>query len=136
MAITLANASAQAAADGVVDRLDAGSGSGTLDIRSGTRPASPDDTATGTLLATLTFSDPAFGSTTTAGVATANSISSGTGLAADTATWARAKDSSGNAVFDASVGTSNADILLTTTAITVGATVAVSSMTYTQPDGT
>jgi hypothetical protein len=56
----LTNASASAAADAVVDRVDQGSGPGKLRIYDGTQAATA-DTAIGAqvLLAELTFSDPA-----------------------------------------------------------------------------
>jgi hypothetical protein len=130
----LSNTAASAAADGVVDLLDAGAGAGTLKFYTGTIPTNA-DTAVGaqTLLATLTFSDPAFGAASN-GVATASAITSDTSAdATGTATWARLADSNGNTVMDLTVGTSGEDINLNTNSIVAGATVALTSLTYTQP---
>jgi len=132
----LPTASRNAMADALVDLIDGGTGAGTIQIRSGSRPSSANDAATGTLLATLTFTDPAFGAAAT-GTATASSITSDT--SADntgTATWARILDSDDNTIMDCSVGTSGAEINLDSVSITAGGTVAVSSFTVTMPDGT
>lgn len=133
----LSDAAIQAAANAVVDLIDAGAGAGTIQIRSGTRPATADTAATGTLLATLTFSDPAFGNATTAGVATASAITADS--SADntgTASWARILDSNSNPVMDISVGTSGAELNLDSVSIVAGGTVSVTSFTVTMPDGT
>jgi len=67
VAITLSSAAStaaiNAACDAIVDLVDGGAGAGTIKLR----------TAADAEVATLTFSDPAFGSAA-AGVATANSI--------------------------------------------------------------
>lgn len=63
-------------------------GGGTIEIRDGIQPATPETTATGNLLVVLTFNATAFGASV-AGVATANAIVSGVGAIAGTATWAR-----------------------------------------------
>lgn len=130
----LSNAAASAAADAVVDMIDAGAGAGTIKLYSGTIPTNA-DTAVGaqTLLATLTFSDPAFGAASN-GVATANAITSDTSAdATGTATWARVETSAPATVMDLTVGTSGEDINLNTNSIVAGATVAITSLTYTQP---
>ena len=80
MATRLPTAARNAACDAVVDLLDAGAGAGTIKIYTGSQPASANDAASGTLLATITLSDPAFGAAST-GVATmAGTPLSGTGL--------------------------------------------------------
>lgn len=130
----LTNASASAAADAVVDRIDAGAGAGTIKIYSGTIPTDA-DTAVGaqTLLATLTFSDPAFGAASN-GVATASAITSDASAdATATAAWARIADSTGTTVMDVTVGTSGDDINFNTVSFVTGATVAITALTYTQP---
>lgn len=133
---TLSNAARSAAANGVVDLLDAGSGAATLKLYTASKPAGPDTAISGqTLLATLTFSDPAFGAASN-GVATADTITSGTDVGTGTATWARAADSDDNGVIDFTVGTSGSDINFNSVTFTTsGATVAVSSLTWTQPAG-
>jgi hypothetical protein len=124
-----------AAADAVVDLIDGGSGAGTIKIYDGTAPAGADvAVTTQNLLATLTFSDPAFGSAVT-GEATADTVTSGTAVYSSTATWARIADSSGTAIMDVDVGTTGATLLLNTTNIVSGATVSVTSSTITMPTG-
>jgi hypothetical protein len=135
MATRIPTAARNAACDAVVDLADAGAGAATIEIRTGSQPASANDTATGTLLATVTCADPAFGSASS-GVATlAGTPLSTTGVAAGTAGWFRMKDSAGNTVMDGSVGTSGAELNLNTTTISVGVTVQVTSGTVTMPAG-
>lgn len=133
MAIKLTNAARSAAADAVVDRLDAGVGAGTIEIRTGLQPTNADDADTGTLLAVLTFSDPAFGAASN-GVATASAITQDSSAdASGTAGYFVVKDSDGTKVFTGSVGTSGADMNLVTTSIEATQPVQISSFTYTQP---
>src|SRR5262245_35334928 len=127
----LADAAAKAAADAVCALANGG----TIQIRSGAQPANANAAATGTLLVTLTFSATAFGAASTSGVATANAIGSANAVASGTAAWFRAFKSDGTtAVFDGSVGTSAADLVLSSTAITSGGNVAITSLTYTQTE--
>lgn len=129
----ITNAAASAAADAVVDRVDAGAGAGLLRIYDGTQAATA-DTAIGAqvLLAELTFGDPAFGAASN-GVATANAITADASAnATGTATWFRVVDSNILTVFDGTVGTASSDINLNTTSIVAGAEVSVSALTYTQ----
>lgn len=124
-----------AACNGLVDLLDAGTGPGTIQIRTGTQPATPNDSATGTLLGTLTLSDPAFGNAS-AGVATASAITGDSSAdSTGTAGWFRALDSDGNAVIDGSCGTSGsgADMILSSTSIVAGGTINISTWTVTAP---
>lgn len=134
MTLRLANAVRSAAADGAVDRLDAGAGAATIKVYTGAQPATPASAPTGTLLLTFTLNDPAFGSAVN-GVAALDVTPALTalGAAAGTAGWFRAADSDGNAVFDGACGTAGAELNLTTTAVTVGLEVGISSGSYTQP---
>jgi hypothetical protein len=127
------NAAVSAAADAVCTLLN----SGYLRIYSGTQPATADTGLSGnTLLAELRFGSTAFGAAAN-GVATANSITADS--SADntgTATWFRALKSDGTStVFDGSVGTSSADLVLNSVAISSGAQVSVTSFTYTENKG-
>ena len=129
----LTNAAASAAADAVVDRIDAG-GAGTIKIYTGTIPTDA-DTAIGaqTLLATLTFSATAFGAASN-GVATASAITDDTSAdATGTAAWARIASGAGTTQMDVTVGTSGEDINFNTVAFVTAATVSITSLTYTQP---
>jgi hypothetical protein len=130
----LANSARSAACDAVVDLIDAGSGAGTMQIRTGSMPATPNTAATGTLLATVTLADPAFGAASN-GVATATDPAAVTGVAAGTAGYFRVLDSNGNAVMDGDVtATSGGGALeLSTTTISVGVTVDITGWTHTQP---
>lgn len=105
---------------------------GTINIYSGTQPVNANTALSGnTLLATLTFGNPAFGSPVS-GTLTANAITSGTAVATGTATFARILKSDGITVlFDAQVGTTGAYINLNTTSIVSGGLVSISSFTHT-----
>ena len=122
MAITHGTPTRTAIADAVVDRLDTGSGtaSGRLVIQ----------TSGSVAVATLTLSNPAFGNAS-AGVATANAITSDTNAAGGTAAKFELRDRDATAVILGSVGTSGADINLSSVNIGAGDTVTISSLTYT-----
>lgn len=135
MATRIATSVRNAMATAAAVQLDAGSGAGYIEIRTGSQPATPATTATGTLLATLTLSDPAFGSPST-GVVTASAITGDTSAdATGTAGWFRAYDSSAAAVIDGSVSASGGggDMILSSTSIVAGGTVDVTSWTITVP---
>lgn len=129
----LSNAGANAAADAVVDLAD----NGYIRIYDGTQPTDA-DTAIGAqvLLAELRWNATAFGAAV-AGIATANAITADSSAnATGTATWFRALKSDGTTVlFDGSVGTSSADLIMTTTSIVSGAEVSVTAFTYAQSKG-
>jgi hypothetical protein len=135
MAFRIPTSVRNAACDAIVDLLDAGAGAATIEVRSGSQPATANDAATGTLLATFTLADPAFGAASSGVANLASTPRTTTGAAAGTAGWFRAKDSSGNTVFDGSVGTSGADMNLNTLTISVGVSVELTSGTVTMPAG-
>ena len=135
MAVLRINTSARnAACDGVVDLLDAGAAAGTLKIYTGSQPATPATAASGTLLATATLADPAFGASST-GVATGTDPASVTAVATGTAGWFRAADSDGNAIFDGDVTATGGGgtMTLSSTSITSGGSVDITSLTFTMP---
>ncbi len=137
MATRISNAARSAAADGVVDLIDAGSGPGTVQIRTGAQPATVATTATGTLLGTLTLSDPAFGSAVN-GVATAGTITGDSSAdATGTAGWFRAFDSNGVAIIDGSITATGGggDMTLDVVSVIAGGTINITSWTVTQPAG-
>ena len=108
--------------------------SGTIQVRTGSQPATPDTAASGTLLGTLTFSATAFGSTNSSGVATANSITSDTSAdASGTAGHARLLNSSAAIVGDVTCGQGSGDISFDNSVIVAGGVIAISSMTLTTP---
>lgn len=126
----ISNVGANAAADALCALLN----TGYLRMYDGTQPATT-DTAIGAqvLLAELRFNATAFGASS-AGVATANAITSDSDADnTGTAAWFRAFKSDGTtAILDGSVGTSGADLNIATVAIVQHAVVAVSAFTYTQ----
>lgn len=119
--------------DAIVDDVDAGSAAGTIAIRTGAQPTNVGDADSGTLLGTLTFSDPAFGAAA-AGVATASAITSDTNADnSGTAGHFRIKDSDGNIHSDGTCGQGSGDLSFDNNVIVAGGTIAISSMTVTQP---
>lgn len=109
---------------------------GTLDIYSGSQPATPDTAPSGTLLASIPLPTPAFGSPTTgvvpkAGTWTTNAVAG----APTNAGWFRLADSSDDNPVDGAVGAtgSGAELELDNISITAGQTVTVSTFTITQP---
>ncbi len=106
--------------------------SGYLRIYSGTQPATADTALSGnTLLAELRFNATA-APAASGGVLTFNAITSDSSAdASGTATFFRALKSDGTTVlFDGSVGTSSANLVLSTTTITATQTVSCSSFSH------
>lgn len=136
MATRISTDARNAAADAVVDLLDAGSDEGYIEIRTGTQPSNVGDSASGTVLATIPLDDPAFGNASN-GVATANSIAQVQASGDGTAGWFRAYDSDDNAILDGSVSVTGGggDMQLNTTALTTGVNVQITSWTVTMPAG-
>lgn len=108
--------------------------SGFIEIYTGTQPATPDVAVSSqTKLAKLSLSATAFGAAS-GGTKTANSITSSAALASGTAAWFRAfKSDDTTAVIDGSVGTASADMIIGSTTITSGDSIAVSSWTVSMP---
>lgn len=136
-AFKLGTAARNAAVDGIVDLIDGGAGAGTCGIRTGSPPTNPGDADSGTLLGTLTFSDPAFGAAAS-GTATADTISSDT--SADNSGDAghfRVYDSDSNVIFQGTAGEAadTPDMEFDNKTIVAGGTIAISSFTVTQPVG-
>ena len=127
MALTISAAAAQAMATALA--TDIGSAA-TIEIRSGTKPATPETAASGTLLATVAIS----GSFTAAGGSiTAADPASVTVAASGTAGHFRVKTSGGTAKIDGTVGTSGADMNLSSVALVSGGTVDLGVPTFTIP---
>ena len=134
MTLSLANTVRTLMCDALVDSLDLGAGAGTIKIYDGSRPANPDAAITGTLLATVTCIDPAFGAASN-GVATLSDPAAVTAVATGTATHFRAAESGGAAKFDGSVTATGGggDLTLATTSITSGLSVDITGGTITVP---
>lgn len=141
MALKIAAALAIAAADLVVDALDAGSGAGKIRFYTATQPADPSVAISSqTLLAEFTLSDPAFGAAgavSGGALATASAIAAVVASATGTVTWFRALDSNNVAVFDGTVTATGGggDITVQSTSIVASTEVSITSLTYTQPKG-
>jgi hypothetical protein len=122
-AVTHPTAVRNAIADLVVDRVDAGAGAGTIQFQ----------TSADAQVATLTYSDPAYGNAA-AGTATANSITSDTNATGGTVAKSRHFDSNSTEVFATAVGTSGSDINMSSLSVGSGDTVSMSSLTYSAPN--
>lgn len=124
MAVVHTTAIRNAIADLVVDAIDAGAAAGTLEFQ----------TAGDVEVATLTFSDPAFGAAA-GGTATASAITSDTSATGGTIAKARLKSSTPTEVLSCSVTATGGggDIELNSLVISAGQQVSVSSLTYTAP---
>lgn len=124
MAVTLTTAARNAACDAIVDLIDGGTtdANGDLVIR----------TSGDVEVATLAMSNPAFGAAAT-GVATASAISDDTSATGGTAANFIFQDRDNTEILEGSVGTSGADLNLSSTSIGAGDTVSVSSFTVTMP---
>lgn len=132
MSFRLGTTMRNAAANGIVDVIDQGSGAGKWKIYTSTQPGSVGGTY-GTLLGTLTFSDPAFGNAAT-GVATASAITSDTSADnSGTAGTFTLTDSDDNVLADGTCGTSGTDLVFDNAVIVAGGTIAISSATVTVP---
>lgn len=140
MATRLPNASQQAGADAVVDRVDVGAGTAHLRLYSGAQPADADSAPVGTLLAEFDLPNPAFGAANSSGVATGLGVPLSTtgesGAGAGTAAQScRVVNRNGDTVFDGSVTASGGggQVELDNVSIANGQTVNLSSLTYTHP---
>lgn len=126
MAIKHSNALRSTRAQATRDAVDGGPGAAVLQIRSGTQPAGPDTTASGTLLASITLNDPAF--VESGGILTIDDSPALTDASADatgTASWFRILTSAGTAVLDGSVTATGGGGDLTVSSISFQATAAV-----------
>lgn len=139
MATRLTTAARNAATNALVALIDADAGAGTLAIRTGAQPASANDAATGTLLATLTFDVVSF-SAAVAGVATldATPVLTTTAVATGTAGWFRITDQTGDVVMDGAVTVTGGggELQLNTTSIVSGVAVEITAGTLTTPAST
>lgn len=135
--LRLGTAARTALADQLGVQIDAGAGPGTIQLRNGSMPATPQAGATGTLLATVTLADPST-SAAVAGVETILDPASVLGVAAGDVTWARFLDSNGVAVFDCDVSTVAAGtgtLQMSTVTVSVGLAVDFGAITLTIPQG-
>lgn len=122
MAVTHGTPTRNAAADAVVDRVDGGAGAGELRLL----------TAGAAEVATLTFSDPAFGNAAS-GVAAAAAITSDSSATGGTVALFAVVDSDANVIFQGTVTGvgGGGDIELSSVVIGAGETVSASAFSYT-----
>jgi len=134
MALAISTSARSAACDAIVDLIDGGASAGYIQIRTGSAPATPATANSGTLLATLTFSDPAFGAAST-GVATASAITSDSSAdASGDAGHFRLFDSNNVCIAQGTCDeTGSPDMLFDEKSIVAGGVVAITSMTITVP---
>lgn len=135
MTYKISDLSRNAMADALVDLLDGGAGAATIEIRTGAAPTNTTDADTGTLLGTLTMSDPAFGAAAS-GVATASSITGDASAdATGTAGHFRAKDSNGVVIIQGNITVSagGGALELDDISIVAGGAIDITSFTVTQP---
>jgi hypothetical protein len=127
MALTISAAAAQAM--GAALATDIGSAA-TIEIRSGSKPSTPETAASGTLLSTVTIS----GSFSSSGATlTAADPASASVVATGTAGYFRLKTSGGTAKIDGTVGTSGADMNLSSVSLVSGGTVDLGVPSFTVP---
>jgi hypothetical protein len=124
MPVTHPTAIRSGIADYVVDQLDLNTPPAKLVLQ----------TSGGTAVATLTFSNPAFGSASS-GVATASAITQDSSAAGGTAAKAELRQGGATPVVLCSVSATGGggDIQLNNATITAGQTVSITSLTYTAP---
>ncbi len=133
MALRLGTTARNNACNAIVQGIDVGSPPGTLKIYVGAQPTNVSDNPSGTLLGTLTFSNPSFGSAST-GVSTASAITSDTNAdASGTAGHAVILSAAGTPLMDMTCGQGSGDINFDVSAIVAGGVIAVSSCTITVP---
>ncbi len=114
------------------DALAALANSGFIDILDGAQPATGDTAiTTQVVLASLTFGATAFPAAVN-GVLTANAIGSGVAGASGTATWFRVyKSDHTTKLWDGSINTATANMIIGSTTITSSQTVSCSSFVHT-----
>jgi hypothetical protein len=138
MTVMIYNTGALAMCNAIVDLIDGGAGAGTIAIRTGSAPANCETADSGTLLATLTFSDPAFGNAADIAPgarATASAITADSSIdATNTAAHFRIYDSNSVCIIQGAVGTSGSDINFNSVAFVSGAECQITALTVTVPE--
>lgn len=103
---------------------------GTLTIRTGAAPGAA-NAASGTVLATLTLGSPAFTDTGDGTIDLPSTITDSSADATGTAAHFRVVSSDTNKVFEGTVGTSGADLIVDSTSFTAGQSFSISSLEIT-----
>lgn len=105
---------------------------GTLKIYTGAQPASANDAASGSLLATITIPATAFGAAAS-GIIAKNGTWSAVATGAGTAGWARMASSDGLKIMDLLCAESAAELIIDNDAVVTGGVVTVTALTLTVP---
>ncbi|MGI9451947.1 MAG: hypothetical protein ACR2QH_15095 [Geminicoccaceae bacterium] len=137
MTVLVYNASAEAGANAIANKADDGAGAGSIEIRSGTRPA-VNGALTGTLLVDIVLGDPAFGVAAGNGVRalkTANGlpIVIANAAATGTAGYGALVDSNGVVILTGTVGVGTGDFQLQSLSITINQEVTLTAFTFELP---
>ncbi len=141
MAVRISTAARNALANAITTLVDGGSSAAKLRVYTGSQPAGPGTAPSGTLLLEVTLNDPSFGSASNGVITAAQSPAlSGTASGTGTAGWFRIVDSteaagSGLGVLDGNVTATGGggDCQLSTTSLSTGLAVAITSVTVTMP---
>lgn len=121
MALTHATATRNAMADACVDLIDGGAGAGTLEFQ----------TSGDVEVATITFSDPAFGTAASGTATMSGAPKQDTNATGGTMAKFKVFDSNSTQIFEGTVGTSGEDINFAGgVTVGVGDTVELTSLTY------
>lgn len=122
---TLQTTARNAACNGTVDLLDAGTGAGKFRIRAGT-----------TTICDITLQDPAFGNAGASVIGRADCSGlplAGTAVSGGTPDNYQALDSDGNVHWSGTCGIAGADAIIDTATIALGQVVSLLSWTHSQP---
>jgi hypothetical protein len=122
-------------ANSMLTQIDTDLGASPLfQIYAGGQPAGPDTavTAGNTVVATLAMAASAF-SNVSSRTATAGTITTQATAAGGTAAWFSLVKATGLRIFDGSVGTADADLILNAVTITTNAAVSISTLTISLP---
>jgi len=106
--------------------------SGVIEFRTGAQPASANDVASGTLLATITLPATAFGASSGGSAAKAGTWQA-TVIAAGTAGWARMRNTGDTIRMDMDVGVTAEDIVFDVVVWEVDGVVTIDTATLSQP---
>jgi len=137
VALSFSIATANAMADAIDAQVNSGSGAGKLRIYSGAKPTSPDDAATGTLLAECTLSDPAFGDASARAITLdiSPAVEDTAANATGTAGYFRLVNSDNTGCVDGTITTTGGggDLTLNTTSLVQDVAFSITSFVITQP---
>lgn len=132
--VRITSDSQAAALDAFTAQINVG-GTGEIQFYNKDQPLNPNSIITDQiLLFTLGFLSPAFFPTVD-GVADANTITTGLGIAIGDCTWARIVDGNGKHIFDCDVGTVGTTIILDTVVVDIDDILGLVSFKLRHPNG-